>query len=314
MNLTRTDPTTALSWDNRAKREHRGPRRMLETSPGHGRSAKEIDMVERTCSVDGCDRRPRTRGWCNPHYLKWHRTGDPEYQRPARLVSACSVDGCERPERCRGWCNAHYQRWYHETDPGKAAIRRYRTEKGACSFAGCSKSSRAGGLCEGHGKQLKLGKTLKPLQRRTDPKARDGQGNKLCGTCDFWLPVVLFARSAYRADGLCAQCGRCRSSAALVRKFGITLERYEQLLADQGAGCAVCGKSEKANRRRLAVDHDHSCCPGQVTCGRCLRGLLCSSCNLHLGAIGDSLAHIEAMARYVRVGAPRLRALAGEAV
>jgi hypothetical protein len=205
-------------------------------------------------------------------------------------------------------------RWYQKTDLGKAAIRRYRKEKAPCIFDGCMKSSRADGLCEGHGKQRKQGKELAPLQRRTDPRARDTHGNKLCGRCDTWLPVDSFSLSSDRPDGLSARCGRCHSSQALLRKFGITLEKYEQLLADQGGGCAVCGKSEEANRRRLAVDHDHTCCPGQVTCGLCLRGLLCSSCNLHFGAIGDSLEHIEAMARYLRARGPgALRRTIGDA-
>lgn len=300
MSLTQTGPTTVLNWDNGATREYGRPRRVLETPPGHGRSAKEIDMDERTCTIEGCVNSARTRGWCNAHYLKWYRTGDPEYRPPVREVPECSVEGCSRSVRSRGWCNAHYQRWYHKTDLGRAAIRRYRNEKGPCSFTGCVKPSRTDGICEGHAKQRKLGRELTPLQRRTDPTARDEHGNKFCGTCDSWLPVASFARSAYRADGLSARCDRCRSSAALKRKFGITLEQYEQLLAAQGGACSVCGKTEKANRRRLAVDHDHSCCPGQVTCGKCLRGLLCSSCNLHFGAIGDSLAHIEAMATYLR--------------
>jgi len=31
--------------------------------------------LEQVCSVDGCDRAKRTRGWCSAHYTQWHRTG-----------------------------------------------------------------------------------------------------------------------------------------------------------------------------------------------------------------------------------------------
>lgn len=30
-----------------------------------------------TCSVDGCEMRPKTRGWCELHYDRWRATGDP---------------------------------------------------------------------------------------------------------------------------------------------------------------------------------------------------------------------------------------------
>lgn len=257
-------------------------------------------MTEPTCAVNGCDRPSRTRGWCNAHYLKWYRTGDPEYQRPARVKPACSVDGCLRPAHSRGWCKTHYLRWWSKSDLGKAAIRAYNNVRADCSFDGCNNTSSAVGLCGGHWRQQAKGQALRPLKRKTDPQARDDAGRKLCGTCDGWLPVSRFTRSISRSDGLAARCTKCERSQALKRKFGITLEQYEELLEAQAGGCAVCGKTQQENRRRLAVDHDHSCCPGQITCGRCIRGLLCSSCNLHFGAIGDSLTHIEAMAAYLR--------------
>jgi hypothetical protein len=34
--------------------------------------------------------------------------------------------------------------------------------------------------------------------------------------------------------------------------------------------------------RRLSVDHDHKCCDGPTSCGRCVRGLLCTGCNRHV--------------------------------
>lgn len=85
-------------------------------------------------------------------------------------------------------------------------------------------------------------------------------------------------------------CGPCRAAANrewnMRTTYGITSAQYGELLALQGGGCAICGSPPGA--RMLAVDHDHGCCPGKKSCGRCLRGLLCSRCNLALGKVRDS--------------------------
>lgn len=40
-------------------------------------------------------------------------------------VRECSIEGCESPHRARGWCNSHWLRWRRFGDPlGKAPERR----------------------------------------------------------------------------------------------------------------------------------------------------------------------------------------------
>lgn len=91
-------------------------------------------------------------------------------------------------------------------------------------------------------------------------------------------------------------------SKDLQRKYGIDLDRYEEVLAAQGGVCAVCARSPEAAHARpaiLAVDHDHSCCPTKVTCGQCIRGLLCRHCNLGAGQFDHSPSRLREMAAYL---------------
>lgn len=63
-------------------------------------------------------------------------------------------------------------------------------------------------------------------------------------------------------------------------RIGLTVAQYENLLSKQNGVCALCKQPPK--RIRLAVDHDHKCCPGDKICGKCIRGLLCSTCNVYV--------------------------------
>ena len=69
---------------------------------------------------------------------------------------------------------------------------------------------------------------------------------------------------------------RCK---ALQKKFGITLEDYNQMFADQEGHCAICGVHQLDVSLTFAVDHDHK--TGEV------RGLLCRHCNVGLGHFRD---------------------------
>ena len=47
------------------------------------------------------------------------------------------------------------------------------------------------------------------------------------------------------------------------------------------------------------VDHDHSCCSKRETCGKCVRGILCASCNKALGLLKESPIVLQAALEYI---------------
>ena len=79
---------------------------------------------------------------------------------------------------------------------------------------------------------------------------------------------------------------------ALKRRYGITVEDYENLLKQQHFGCAICGTPSCKTGRNFAVDHCHE--TGKV------RGLLCAGCNQGLGNFKDDVGYLEDAISYLR--------------
>ena len=78
-------------------------------------------------------------------------------------------------------------------------------------------------------------------------------------------------------------------SYMLGRRHKMTPEQYEVKLAEQGGHCALCDAAQYSDKRRLPVDHDHICCPGENTCGKCTRGILCANCNRRVAFLEEIL-------------------------
>lgn len=61
------------------------------------------------CSVEDCDKKHRSKGFCENHYRQWLRHGDPlADNRPKR--KECSIKNCSNKTKCLGLCSKHYQR------------------------------------------------------------------------------------------------------------------------------------------------------------------------------------------------------------
>lgn len=79
-------------------------------------------MPKPTCSVEQCVRIPTAKGFCDMHYARWVRHGDPgpterlrQSDRPPERP--CILVGCDQIARSRGWCSKHYERWRKHGDP-----------------------------------------------------------------------------------------------------------------------------------------------------------------------------------------------------
>jgi hypothetical protein len=75
------------------------------------------------------------------------------------------------------------------------------------------------------------------------------------------------------------------SRTSRLRGYGLTQEAFDALLVAQGYACAMGGEPF-TEASVICVDHDHACCPDSMkSCGKCVRGLLCSGCNRALGIV-----------------------------
>lgn len=188
------------------------------------------------------------------HYGRLKRAGLPD--RPQLSPRVCSVEGCERKHNTRGYCYTHYVRFKATGSPGTGEIRVYEAAA-----------------------------------------LRDDHGRKRCRSCREWKTLDNYWSYKNTADGFSPRCKRCKRGQKLVDNFGITLGQYEQMAAEQGGGCAICGDRPDV----LHVDHDHACCPEKgKSCGKCIRALTCGNCNTALGLMRDDPHRLEAAVAYLR--------------
>ncbi len=104
---------------------------------------------------------------------------------------------------------------------------------------------------------------------------------------------------AYTLADRRGRCDDCRRLYLFARnleyRYGITVERYQEMLEAQGGVCAICGGEagvgEAGKGERLSVDHDHD--TGEVA------GLTCSLCNTGIGYLRHDPEIVAAALAYV---------------
>lgn len=86
--------------------------------------------------------------------------------------------------------------------------------------------------------------------------------------------------------------------AAKARRYGLTLEQYQAIEASQNGLCGIC-LCPPTPDFLWCIDHDHECCPTRVSCGKCVRGLLCQKCNSALSIFRNKPIILRAAADYI---------------
>lgn len=289
------------------------------------------------CTIDGCDRPLLAKGWCAAHYQRWSTYGDPlaggTFRKPRRKRGVCSVDGCDFESKTMGYCHRHYQRMRIngttdlmkpacsldgcKTRPWREGLCQMHWKRleqfgdpramRECIIDGCTREAPPGkrGWCVLHyTRWIKHGDVGEAAPRIWESPHAPADGHRWCTTCRAELPLKNFQQDGSAPDGISRICRDCIRDRRIAEYYGISGEQYRTLLDEQGGVCRICRKPETATHqsgtlRRLAVDHDHKCCPGKKSCGKCVRGLLCARCNSAIGLVGEDLAVIERMAVYL---------------
>lgn len=187
-------------------------------------------------------------------------------------MSVCSVTGCGKTTKARSMCGRHLK----EDRLAKAP---------PCSRNGCDRKAYVKGECQKHYMQ-----TYKPAWRAEHPEKELAYDRKYKKQNAEMLrekskksyykdheqskaKIRERNKAAYQRDPKAFRASRLKSV------YGISLNKYEEMVQQQEGKCAICKKRQSEEKRRLSIDHCHN--TGQI------RDLLCSRCNLGIGYFRD---------------------------
>jgi hypothetical protein len=73
-----------------------------------------VKKIFDTCTIEGCDGQHVALGYCDAHYRKASKYGDPLH---SVHRSTCAIDGCVGKHQARGYCRRHYKKLVKYGDP-----------------------------------------------------------------------------------------------------------------------------------------------------------------------------------------------------
>ena len=141
------------------------------------------------------------------------------------------------------------------------------------------------------------------------PRMPDIEGKQRCYVCKETKSLLEFSADRSRPNGRMSRCIICNNKRVreraktpkgrawhrryqLVHAYGITVEKYEEMVRNQNGVCSICKRSPReTSRHQFYVDHDHA--TGEA------RGLLCGPCNSAIGSLQENLEIVVAAYKYL---------------
>lgn len=271
---------------------------------------EQIEGVANTCAASGdgweCERPPRTQGaksngLCNAHSVQKNRRQPLRplglRKLPVGIQAECEARGaswkCDRIQYGRGpYCHPHLRQMQKRAASDLKPLRKPAPDRCTAKGIGWSCGSKpwSSGYCATHYAQYRRTGSVERIWA-----SRVVGDAKRCSACRIVKNVSEYTVNRGGFDGLSSTCRNCSRLANLSNRYGISKERVMSLFGDGQGQCEVCGSVSDLN-----IDHDHGCCPGERSCGECVRGLLCGRCNRAIGLLRDDPERLESAASYLR--------------
>lgn len=231
----------------------------------------------KNCSINNCNKKHESKGYCRSHYNKFRRHGDPLYKRKLNVFKKCKIENCNNKIHSLGYCHSHYNKFKRHGNPNYKQDLNYLKK---CSVDNCKNNQKSMGYCNLH--YLKLLKYKNPTYKKTKvnslkcevDKCNEYQHGK--GYCmEHYLKLIRYNNPTFEV--LCFTCKRQTQTRGLSNRNDRKNPRehwaprffkdklfctscYKRLLQEiiffkLNPICNCCGET---NRFFLQIDHIHN--------------------------------------------------------
>lgn len=144
-----------------------------------------MQRLHEFCTVDGCERKHKARGYCATHYMMWKRGAEiTSIKSRDRIKPDCCIEeGCTEPVKSKGLCKMHYQRLLRH---GHTKYRDRKKEPKICIIPNCDNHSYSKQLCNSHYMKQRTWKKMGfGVFEYLDMHKEQGGVCKICGRPEF---------------------------------------------------------------------------------------------------------------------------------